>query len=244
MKRDKLFDDKTPQKSGFKFDAKVAAVFNDMVTRSVPFYVEQQRMMTEIVKQRWQPGTTIYDLGCATGTTLINLSGELGDAVQLIGYDNSASMLKQARTSIAAHGLTKRITLRLGDLDGDPAALSIENAGVVLLCWTLQFVRPVNRLELIRKIYDGMEDGGVFLVTEKILTNNTDLERDYIAFYHDLKARTGYSQTEIHKKREALENVLVPYRLDENRKLFADAGFGVVETFFQWYNFAGFVCLK
>jgi len=244
MKQDRLFREGTPRDSGFRFDDKVAAVFNDMVTRSVPFYVEQQRMVAEIVIQRLQPGTDIYDLGCSTGTTLINLSHAVSDSIQLIGYDNSASMLRQARSAIAAHGLAERISLRIADLDEDPLALSIENAGAVLLCWTLQFVRPVNRHALIGRIYDGLVDGGMLLVTEKVLTNNTDLERDYIAFYHQLKVRSGYSDTEIHKKREALENVLVPYRIDENKKLFYDNGFRVVETFFQWYNFVGFICLK
>lgn len=244
MKRDRLFRDSAPKDSGFKFDAKVAAVFNDMITRSVPFYVEQQRMVAEIVRQYWQPGTNIYDLGCATGTTLINLSREVSGSGRLIGYDNSAPMLEQARYAIAAHGLAERISLRIGDLDGDPAALSLENAGVVLLCWTLQFVRPVNRYALVRMIHDVLVDGGVLLVTEKVLANNADLDRDFIAFYYASKVRTGYSETEIHKKREALENVLVPYRVDENKKLFADNGFRVVETFFQWYNFAGFICQK
>ena len=94
MRRDRLFRDSAPQDSGFKFDAKVAAVFDDMITRSVPFYVEQQRMVAEIVKQHWQPDTNIYDLGCATGTTLINLSREVSGSGRLIGYDNSASLLQ------------------------------------------------------------------------------------------------------------------------------------------------------
>ena len=46
------------------------------------------------------------------------------------------------------------------------------------------------------------------------------------------------------RKREALENVLVPYRLDENVELFRRNGFELVETFFQWFNFAGFLCVK
>ncbi len=111
MRRDRLFRDSAPQDSGFKFDAKVAAVFDDMITRSVPFYVEQQRMVAEIVKQHWQPDTNIYDLGCATGTTLVNLSREVSGSGRLIGYDNSVSMLEQARCAIAAHGLAERISL-------------------------------------------------------------------------------------------------------------------------------------
>ena len=121
MNRDDIFDDGKPRGSDFTFDAEVAAVFDNMISRSVPFYAEQQRMIVEVVKRYWRPGTDIYDLGCATGTTLINLGRELDGPGRLIGYDNSEAMLQQARGAVAAEGLGDRIELRLGDLDQRPA---------------------------------------------------------------------------------------------------------------------------
>lgn len=244
MNRDDIFDDGKPRGSDFTFDAEVAAVFDNMISRSVPFYAEQQRMIVEVVKRYWRPGTDIYDLGCATGTTLINLGRELDGPGRLIGYDNSEAMLKQARGAVAAEGLGPRIELRLGDLDRDPQALALDNAGAVLLCWTLQFVRPLQREALIRRIHESLAEGGVLVVTEKVLSNARDLDRDFIDFYYAFKARTGYSQTEIHRKRVALENVLVPYRIDENKEMFRRNGFRAVDSFFQWFNFVGFLCVK
>ena len=153
-------------------------------------------------------------------------------------------MVKQARGAVAAEGLANRIELRLGDLDRDPQALTLDGAGVVLLCWTLQFVRPLQREALIRRIHESLVDGGVLVVTEKVLSNARDLDRDFIDFYYAFKERTGYSQTEIHKKRMALENVLVPYRIDENNEMFRRNGFRAVDSFFQWFNFVGFLCVK
>jgi tRNA (cmo5U34)-methyltransferase len=135
---------------------------------------------------------------------------------KLIGYDNSEAMLQQARGAVAAEGLGHRIELRIGDLEQDPHALTFDNAGAVLLCWTLQFVRPLQREALIPRIHESLAGGGVLVVTEKVLSNARDLDRDFIDFHYAFKERTGYSQTEIHKKRVALENVLVPYRIDEN----------------------------
>jgi tRNA (cmo5U34)-methyltransferase len=89
-----------------------------------------------------------------------------------------------------------------------------------------------------------MVDGGALIVTDKILTNDSNMNRFFIDFYYDFKRRTGYSDEEILRKREALENVLVPYRVDENFELFRRNGFTIAETFFQWYNFAGFLCVK
>jgi tRNA (cmo5U34)-methyltransferase len=243
MNRDDIFEDGTPR-GNFTFDAEVAAVFDNMISRSVPFYAEQQRMIVEVVKRYWQPGTDIYDLGCATGTTLINLGRELHGNGRLIGYDNSEAMIKQARGAVEAEGLVDRIELRLGDLDKDPQTLPLDGAGAVLLCWTLQFVRPLQREALIRRVHQALADGGVLVVTEKVLSNARDLDRDFIDFYYGFKAGTGYSQTEIHKKRVALENVLVPYRADENKEMFRRNGFRAVDSFFQWFNFVGFLCLK
>jgi tRNA (cmo5U34)-methyltransferase len=89
-----------------------------------------------------------------------------------------------------------------------------------------------------------MVDGGALIVTDKILTNDSNMNRFFIDFYYNFKRRTGYSEEEILRKREALENVLVPYRVDENFELFRRNGFAIAETFFQWYNFAGFLCVK
>jgi tRNA (cmo5U34)-methyltransferase len=70
------------------------------------------------------------------------------------------------------------------------------------------------------------------------------LIRMYIEFYYEMKRRNGYSEVEIAKKREALENVLVPYRVEENMALLRDAGFQHVEEFFRWYNFCGLIAVK
>lgn len=105
-------------------------------------------------------------------------------------------------------------------------------------------MRPLGRDELIRWIYDALANEGALIVTEKILTNKGHMNRFFIDLYYDFKRQRGYSDTEITRKREALENVLIPYRLDENLDLFRRNGFAIAETFFQWYNFAGFICVK
>jgi len=214
-----------------------------MVSRSVPYYAEQQRMLTEMVRAFWVPDTLIYDLGCSTATTAIALSRELPNA-SIVGYDNSSPMIERAGAKIREAGLEDRISIRHGDLNGNLDQIPIQSASVATLCWTLQFVRPLNRDNLIRHLYDSLAENGVLLVTEKVLTNSGPTNRFFIDYYYDYKRRHGYSELEITKKREALENVMVPYRMDENLELFRRSGFEIVETFFQWYNFAGFLCVK
>ncbi len=244
MARDEVFGTTAARGSDFQFNEEVASVFDDMLARSVPFYLEQQSLIEEIAGRFAQPGSNVIDLGCSTGTTLIRLAKLLDPAVKLIGYDNSEPMLDRARTNAIEMRVGDRIEFRYGDFNQNLDKLPIENVSVVTICWTLQFVRPLHRDRLIRKIYDGMVNGGALIVTDKILTNDSSMNRFFIDFYYDFKRRNGYSEQEISKKREALENVLIPYRVDENFELFRRNGFSIVETFFQWYNFAGFLCVK
>jgi tRNA (cmo5U34)-methyltransferase len=244
MKKDTVFNGSQERASDFEFNAEVAEVFDDMLVRSVPFYREQQNMLKRIGKKFWQPGTTACDLGCSIGTTLLGLSSELPDTARLVGYDNSWPMLDQARQKIVESRMEDRIEVRYGDLNGDLSDFLLENASVVTMCWTLQFVRPLRRDDLIRWIYSRLNDEGVFIVTEKILTNNGHMNRFFVEYYYEFKRSQGYSEIEILRKREALENVLIPYRLEENLELFHRNGFQIVETFFQCFNFAGFLCVK
>jgi tRNA (cmo5U34)-methyltransferase len=244
MSRDEVFLTPAARASDFAFDDTVARAFDDMAVRSIPFYLEQQRMVAELAARLWSPGSVVYDLGCATGTTLVNLARALPEAPAVIGYDNSAAMLRSAEAKISAEGLVRRVETRFIDLEGDLSTAPLTNAGVVVMCWTLQFIRPMRRDQLVEWIYRGLVDHGALIVTEKILAAHQSMNGVFIDCYYDLKRRNGYSQTEISRKREALENVLVPYRADELVALFRRNGFQIVERFFQWHNFAGFLCVK
>jgi tRNA (cmo5U34)-methyltransferase len=167
------------------------------------------------------------------GTTLINLCREIEGAGQLFGYDNARPILERANLKIEKNGLADRIKVQFGDLNGNLEDLILENASLVTICWTLQFIRPLKRHQLIKWVYDGLVNDGALVVTEKILPNNCALNRSFIDFYYDFKSANGYSKQEIARKREALENVLVPYRIDENLDLLRRNGFEIVETFFQ-----------
>jgi tRNA (cmo5U34)-methyltransferase len=175
---------------------------------------------------------------------LLNIATVIPGPCRLIGLDNSLPMLEQAAAKIRNQERTEHISLECADFNGSFEQTRLENASVVTMCWTLQFVRPLNRDRVVRWIYDGLVEGGVLIVTEKILTNHSHLNRFFIDLYYDFKRRNNYSADEIRRKREALENVLIPYRSAENLELFGRSGFQMIETFFQWYNFAGYLCVK
>lgn len=225
----------------FAFTQEVAAVFDDMVERSVPYYGEMQRLICEVAAEFAVPDTQLYDLGCSTATTLLMLDGVVKPGVRFVGVDNSEPMLQKARMKLDDTGVSHQTELLCADLHEGPA---IENASVVTMILTLQFVRPLYRERLVRRIADGMLADGCLLLVEKQTLEHTLLNRLFIKHYYAYKRRNGYSELEISQKREALENVLIPYRPDENRKLLLDCGFRHVEEIFRWYNFAALVAVK
>jgi tRNA (cmo5U34)-methyltransferase len=225
----------------FAFGKQVAAVFDNMVDRSVPFYREMQRMVAEMARDFAVEHTNIYDLGCSTGTTLLNLNDAVEKKVKFIGVDNSEEMLVKCREKLAAHGFKHEHELVCTDLN---QGVRIENASMVLLVLTLQFVRPLYRDTLIRSILQGLNENGCVILVEKVLGEDSVFNRLFIEYYYDLKKRHGYSELEISQKREALENVLVPYKLMENREMLLRAGFRYCDVFFKWYNFCGIIAVK
>lgn len=240
-KIDKVFAKEAPA-TDFRFNEEVADVFDDMVSRSVPFYGEMQRMVGELARDFARDETNVYDIGCSTGTTIRLLDGVIGHPnVTLIGIDNSAEMLAKAREKLDQSNLAHAYDVKLADVqEGVP----IRNASVVTMLLTLQFIRPLYRHKLVRGIWEGMTEDGCLLLIEKLTSADTLFNRLFINYYYDFKRRNGYSSTEIAMKREALENVLIPYRLEENTDLLKESGFRHVEMFFRWYNFCGIVAVK
>ncbi|MGH8311459.1 MAG: carboxy-S-adenosyl-L-methionine synthase CmoA, partial [Steroidobacteraceae bacterium] len=239
--RDEVYRSEHSAVADFRFGTDVATVFDDMVTRSVPFYVEIQRMIAEMAGDFATPGSVVYDLGCSTGTTFLNMHPKLDPSVRLVGIDNSPEMLEKCRAKLLEHGMARPCELRYADLN---EGVVIENASVVLLILTLQFVRPLNRDRLIVDVFRGLQQNGCLILIEKLLGEDSLFNRLFIKYYYDMKRRNGYSELEISQKREALENVLIPYKLLENRELLLRTGFRFVDVFFKWYNFCGMVAVK
>lgn len=240
MKKDKLFKKKEQSVQDFNFGKETSEVFDDMLQRSVPFYSEMQRMMGEIASDFAVEGTHLYDLGCSTGNTLLMLDPLVPKEVRFVGVDYSPEMLARAREKLK-NRLTRDYELLCADLN---RGVQITNASLVVMSLTLQFIRPLYRHQLMSSIANGMNKQGCLILIEKVLSKDSLLNRLFINYYYAFKERQGYSKTEIAKKREALENVLMPYRLEENMELLLSSGFSQCDVFFKWYNFCGLVAFK
>jgi len=238
---DRLYAKQLKNVRDFKFDRNVADAFDDMVIRSVPLYDELQRMMVDLTARFVQKRSNVYDLGCATGTTLCLMSKAIADpTVRFNGLDSSLEMLERANRKVARLR-DKRVTLARQDLN---SPLTLEQPSVIVMALTLQFINRRYRQTLIKSLHDSLRPNGCLILCEKVVGADSTMNQLMSNLYFDFKRRNRYSELEIAQKREALEKVLVPYRLDENIRLLHEGGFTTVEIFFKWYIFAGFIAVK
>ena len=234
--KDQVFE--KPIEKKFEFDEAVASVFDDMLSRSVPFYDEVRKLVISLILATEQEGLKVLDLGSSTAMFLLDLHSKMSTNMRLKGLDNSQAMLDRAEQKCQAFGAN--IELELADM----LTYTYAKEDVIVANYTLQFIRPMQRVELVKRLYDGLNDDGVFIFSEKVVFEDKKLDKELIDIYYEYKKEQGYSEYEIAQKREALENVLIPFTIEENIQMCKDAGFKTIETIFQWANFVTFVVKK
>ncbi len=236
MAQDKVFN--KPIEKKFEFDEAVASVFDDMLSRSVPFYDEVRKLVIALILTEEAEGKKVLDLGSSTAKFLLDLHSKMQTQMKLKGLDNSQAMLDRAEQKCQAFGA--QIDLELADM----LNYSYHEEDIVVANYTLQFIRPMQRMELVKKLYEGLTEDGLFIFSEKVVFRDKKLDKDLIDIYYAYKKEQGYSEYEIAQKREALENVLIPFTIEENIQMCKEAGFKSVDTIFQWSNFVTFVAKK
>ncbi|EGK8048823.1 carboxy-S-adenosyl-L-methionine synthase CmoA [Campylobacter lari] len=233
--KDEIF--KKPLEKQFEFDKSVASVFDDMVSRSVPFYTQNLKLIVELIDHFAPQNAKICDLGCSTASLLLALYEKRKDFL-LSGVDEANAMLEIAKNKCQAFGA--RVEFYQKNLDD----FDFFANDVFIATYTLQFIRPPKRQELVDKIYQNLNENGMFVFSEKILYEDVKIAKKMIQIYEQYKLEQGYSKLEISTKREALENILIPYTQNENMTMLKKAGFSKVESVFKWVNFETFIAFK
>ncbi len=225
----------------FQFDESVVAVFPDMIQRSVPGYQTILTGIGELTKQYAQSHSKLYDLGCSLGAATLTMRRNLQvNDCEIIGIDNSAAMIKRANEYLHAYHSDIPVKLEHGDI----CETQIENASVVVINFTLQFIDPEQRDTLIKTIYDGLLPGGILVVSEKLHFDDPKIQAAIEHMHLQFKRANGYSELEISQKRSSLENVLITDNEQQHLARFQQAGFQSASIWFQAYNFASFLAIK
>lgn len=244
MSKDEIFRQQ-PGDEPFRFDDSVARVFPDMLRRSIPGYEASLEAIGSLAARYVRAGTACYDLGCSLGAaTLAMRQGIAANDCRIVAVDNAEAMTSRCESIVAAE--TERnpggppVEVRHADIRD----VAIENASMVVLNYTLQFLPLAARDELMRRICNGLVPGGLLLLSEKVVDENAEMEKLLFDLHHEHKRRNNYSALEVSRKRAALENVLVPETVAAHRQRLDAAGFGHIAVWLRYFNFVSIIAIK
>jgi len=241
--KDRLYDSEITKPDDFVFDKRVVNVFPDMINRSVPGYGQLIPMIGLLARRYAQPDSTLYDLGCSLGAVSMALRTAVrASGARILAIDNSVDMINRLEEMLRSPADTRVLPVK--PIHQDIQDTQIENASVVVLNFTLQFVEPANRDRLLSGISAGLNPGGVLILSEKIRFEDSLEHELQTAWHHDFKRAQGYSDLEIARKRDALENVMKPDSPQRQRQRLNQAGFGPVYQWFQGFNFISLLAFK
>lgn len=225
----------------FVFDEEVANVFTDMITRSVPGYDVINQLLRIIAKIFVAEDSLVYDLGCSLGAASFSVCQAVPfTRVNIIAVDNSKAMIRQLAERLAGPNADSRIQ----PVCCDVVEVEIQNASLVILNYTLQFIEPAQRDFLIQKIYSGLHKGAALLLSEKIVYEDSDEEALIQSLHEGYKQGQQYSDLEIIQKREALENVLIRETKVQHFERLHRAGFPQVYVLMKYLNFITYIAIK
>lgn len=240
-KADTIYAQPLGELGAFAFDQTVVDVFPDMIKRSVPGYTAIINMIGNLAERYAQSGSNCYDLGCSLGAATLAMRHRIQAAdCKIIGIDNSQPMIERCQQVIAADSGEVEVELICSDLQ----KVSMRDASVVVLNFTLQFIPREQRRTILEQIYQALRPGGVLILSEKVKFDDEPHNELMIELYHNFKRANGYSELEIAQKRTALENVLIPETLDTHKERLKAAGFGSSDVWFQCFNFASMIAIK
>ncbi|WP_372880959.1 carboxy-S-adenosyl-L-methionine synthase CmoA [Psychromonas sp.] len=241
-KTDNIYSKPLAQVGGFTFDEQVVQVFPDMIKRSVPGYEKIINSIAMITNRCAVENSNLYDLGCSLGAATLSMRRGLQNkkGCQIIAVDNSQAMVERCEQYIHAY----KSDIPVAVLCDDICNIHIENASVVILNFTLQFLTPEKRLSLLTNIYKGLLPGGVLVLSEKFVFEDPLSHQLLIDLHLDFKRSQGYSELEISQKRASLDNVLIADTVEQHYQRLQQAGFKHNDLWYQCFNFGSIISIK
>lgn len=228
----------------FEFDEEVAAIFENMATRSIPLYGEAHRLHAMIVETHMncqigiesRKSISILDIGASVGGFLTALCNRLQcdpkispDAFTYMATDPSAAMVEEFKR---VHPWASVACCDAATPTGGESSYDI-----ALLMYVLQFVPAGERDDVLAEVYKSMRPGGILFLGQKERVResvNPIFSMEYIRWRMD----NGYSQKEIAAKTRALESVMWPESIEETRNRLHRVGFNHVRETTRWLQFS------
>ena len=244
MAKDTVFRAQDPNEP-FRFNAEVAAVFPDMLRRSIPGYEASLEAIGSLAARYVRVGSNCYDLGCSLGAASLAMrQGIRADGCRIVAVDNAPAMVERCRGIVREECLRAPEGTPVDVVAADILHVDISNASMVVLNYTLQFLPLAERDTMIVRIAEGLNDGGLLVLSEKVVDPDPAMEALLVDLHHEHKRRNDYSALEISRKRAALENVLIPETVDQHRDRLLRAGFGSAAVWLRYFNFVSIIAIR
>ena len=244
MTTDKIYENQSGERP-FRFNDDVARAFPDMLQRSIPGYAATIEAIGSLAARYIQENTNCYDLGCSLGAaTLAMRQGARQSGCRIVAVDSAPAMIERCREIIAEDDRQSAPATPVKLVEADIRDIEIHNASMVILNYTLQFLAMDDRDLIMRSICDGLNDGGLLVLSEKVVDENENMEQLLVDLHHEHKRRNAYSALEISRKRAALENVLIPETVAAHRRRLAVAGFSHTAVWLRYFNFVSIIAIK
>lgn len=237
LKKDNLYKEPLEKDHKFSFNSKVADVFEDMVSRSVPGYEFLVENIGVLSKKFYQENTRIYDLGsslCACSLSILSKIKKKN--IEIYAVDSSKAMIEICKKNINSS--------EIKFLNRDILDIEINNASVIILNLTLQFI-PINkRTDLLRRLFLQLNENGILIITEKIKLDKKSDDIFFKNFHEFFKENNGYTKEEIDRKKIALSKTMLIESDKMHEHRFTSIGCNNFYRWFQCYNFVSWVLIK
>jgi tRNA (cmo5U34)-methyltransferase len=244
MAKDTVYKAQAPHEP-FRFNAAVADVFPDMLRRSIPGYEASLEAIGSLAARYAEAGSNCYDLGCSLGAASLAMrQGIRAEGCRIVAIDNAPAMIERCRSIVREECLRAPDGTPVDVVEGDILDVEISNASMVVLNYTLQFLPLAERDTLIGRIAGGLNDGGLLVLSEKVVDPDPAMEALLVDLHHEHKRRNDYSVLEVSRKRAALENVLIPETVAQHRDRLLRAGFGSAAVWLRYFNFVSIIAIR
>lgn len=229
------------ENANWNFGYETVTHFDDHVSKSVPLYAEGHDLVCALSDFFIKPDSVTYDIGCSTGTLTLKLAQHnlSNKGARFVGIDIEPGMTELAQR--------KKATANLDSVDfitDDVLLIDLAPVDMIVCYYTIQFIRPSLRQELLNRLYETLNWGGALLMFEKVRGPDARFQDILTALYHDYKLDRGYDGNEIMSKARSLKGVLEPFSTQGNIDMLRRAGFVDITTVMKYICFEGFVAIK
>lgn len=221
--------------------------FDDHIEHSIRGYSNLLEDVVSYSRYFVEDGTNVVDIGCSTGKLTERIIMENQDhcaeahyvGVELAqGFHNDLDKRYDNITN-------NNPWVDLDFIKGDIREYDFNNCSLVTSIFTLQFMPPRHRRNVLENIYRGLNNGGAFIFAEKTVADNPRIQEMITFNYYDYK-RKNFSTEDIMDKERTLRHMMKPNTWKEIQSNLAVAGWGFdqIQPFWRNHMFVGAIAIK